>query len=187
MHPLKIQPEHQYIPSVLQNGKILSQCLFCHFCCDFPKVKAWDKLAQDGVGGQHPQAGVMLEQTDCCSVLACGSSLTCSLFSQTETVLKPLWLLPTAVLETGAQGSCNVQILLHPTLPSSRLSGYECSFSGHRPVCVYVVIHLFMCIREKTTQKPALAHAAHALEKSWLHLFACAFHYAAKVVLVRLR
>ena len=104
------------------------------------------------------------------------SHLLCSA-KERQTVLKPLWLLPPAALETGAQGSCCLpaacRLLLHPTLPSSRLSGYECGLPGQKRVCVYAIIHLFVCIHEKTTQKPVLAHAACAGFREKLCVFIC--------------
>ena len=118
------------------------------------------------------------------------SHLLCSP-KERQTVLKPLWLLPPAVLKMGTQGSCCppavCRFLLHPTLPSSLLSSYERSCPGHKRVCVCAIIRLFVCIREKTTQKPALAHAAHAGFREKLCTFICVFHYANKVVPVRLR
>lgn len=148
MLPFKIHPgEHQYIPLVLQNGRSfkrqnsLTQCPFCHLValsfpsCDFPKVKVWDKLAQEGgVEGRAAPSGWGYPGAQTVAVfwhVAPHSHLPCSP-KQRQTVLKPLWLLPPAVLETGAQGSCCLpavfRLLLHPTLPSSQLSGYECSF-----------------------------------------------------------
>lgn len=130
----------------------------------FSKWRCGTSWLKRVVEGQHHQAGFMLKQTDCCSVLACGSSLTSSLFSKTET--DSVKTSVAAVLETGAQGSCCLlavlRLLLHPTLPSSGLFGYECIFPGHGPVCVYAIIRLFVCIHEKATEKPALAHMAHA-------------------------
>lgn len=104
------------------------------------------------------------------------SYLLCSP-KERQTVLKPLRLLPPAVLEMGAHGSCCLPaacgLLLHPTLSSSRLSGYECGLPGRKRVCVYAIIHLFVCIHEKTTQKPVLAHVAHAGFREKLCAFIC--------------
>lgn len=94
-----------------------------------------------------------------------------------QTMLKPLWFLPPAVLETGAQGSCGLpavcRLLLHPALPSPRLSGAKCGLPGHKHVCGCANIHLFVCIHEKTTQKPALAHAARDGFREKLCAFIC--------------
>lgn len=96
---------------------------------------------------------------------------------QRQTALKPPWLLPRAVLETGAHGSCRLpaacRLLLHPTLPSPGLSDYECGLPGHERVCVYAITHLFVYAREKTTKKPVLANTAPAGFGEKLCAFIC--------------
>lgn len=106
-----------------------------------------------------------------------------------KTVLKLLWLPPAAVLKMGAQGSCcsPATFLLHPTLPSPRLSGYECGLPGHNHVCVYAIINLFVYIHE-TQHGSQRWHRrlVLALKKSCAHSFVCVFHHANKVVPARL-
>lgn len=130
--------------------------------------------------GQHQRAGVTGEHTDCCSILACGSSFISSLFSKRETdgVKTSAAAPPQQFLRWQLMhGSCCLPaacgLLLHPTLSSSRLSGYECGLPGHKRICVYAIIHLFVCIHEKTTQKPVLAHVARAGFREKLCAFIC--------------
>lgn len=131
----------------------------------------------------------MLEQTDCCSVLAHVSSLTSSLFSKTETVLKPLWLLPTAVPETGAQGSLQCSDFCS-TLPCLPLRCVVMS-AAFLATDLSVDMQSFTCLCAFMKRQHRNQHwhmrLFLALGKSCLHLFTYVFHYAAKVVLARLR
>lgn len=183
------------------SAKILSQCPFCHSValsfpsCDFPKVKMWDKLAQEGgMEGQHHWAGVMLEQTDCCSVLACGSSLTSSLFSKNRD------------RQCSNLCGCSPKQFLRQELKAPAVSLQFSDFCSTLPclplgclvmsvaflatdLSVYMQSFICLCAFMKRQHRNQHWHmqVMLAVEKSCVHLFAWIFHYAAKVVLTRLR
>lgn len=72
------------------------------------------------------------------------SHLPCSP-KQRQAVLKPLWLLPTAVLETGAQGSCVVQTSAppYPAFLSAVCLWVQLSWPQ---TCLCICNHSFVCV-----------------------------------------
>lgn len=131
----------------------------------------------------------MLEQTDCCSVLARGSSLTSSLFSKTETDSVKTSV---AVPHSGSWDRRS-RLLLSPCSVQTSAPPYPAFLSAvwlwvqlsWPQTCLCICNHSFVYVHSWNQRWHMQLMLA--LEESCVHLFACVFHYAAKVGLTRLR
>lgn len=143
--------------------------------------------------GQHQRAGVTGEHTDCCSILACGSSFISSLFSKRETdgvktsaAAPPQqflrWQLMAPAVSLRRVGFCSTL----PCLPLGCLVMSAAYLATN--VSVYMQSFICLCAFMKRQHRNQCWHTwlVLALEKSCVHLFVCVFCYANKVVMERL-
>lgn len=207
MHPLKIQPgEHQYIPSVLQNGRSF-KCQNLHIVSFLPLggsqfSKLW--LSQsEGVGqaGSRGWCGRAVPSgwgyAGANRLLQCfGTWFLTHIFlvlqnweSQCENLCgcSPQQFLRQELKAPAVSLQCSDFCSTLPCLALTCL--VMCAAFLATDLSVYMQSFTCLCAFMKKQHRNQHWHMRLmlALEKSCLHLFACVFHYAAKVVLARLR